>query len=71
MDALIEIGKNTAKYFLWLVVGLALFLLFIVLCCVSIANNCAPLALLVIFFYAAAAISIMKYHIERHMNDEW
>lgn len=71
MDALIEIGKNTAKYFLWMVVGLALFLLLIVLCCIALAINCAPLALLVIFFYAAAAISIMKYHIERHMNDEW
>ena len=71
MEALIEIVKNAAKYFLWMAVGFTLFLLLIVLCCIGIAINCAPLALLVIFFYAAAAISIMKYHIERHMNDEW
>ena len=71
MDALIEIGKNTAKYFLWLVGVLAFLLLLMVPCFIGIAIDCIPLVLLGILFFAAAAISIMKYHIEQHMNDEW
>ena len=71
MDALIEIGKNTVKYFLWLVGVLALLLLLMVPCFIGMAIDCIPLVLLGILFFAAAAVSILMYHIERHMNDEW
>ena len=67
MKAFIEIGKNTAKYFLWMVVGLALFLLLIVLCCIGIAIDCAPLVLLGMLFFVAADVSILKYHIEHYI----
>lgn len=71
MDALIEIGKNTVKYFLWLVGVLALLLLLMVPCFIGMAIDCIPLVLLGILFFAAAAVSILKYRIEQHMNDEW
>ena len=67
MKALIEIGKNTVKYFLWLVGVLALLLLFMVPFFIGIAIDCAPLVLLGMLFFAAAVISILKYHIERHI----
>lgn len=70
MEALIEIGKNTVKYFLWLVGVLALLLLLMVPCFIGIAIDCIPLVLLGIIFFAAAAVSILKYHIEHNMKDE-
>ena len=71
MDAFIEIGKNTVKYFLWLVGVLALLLLFMVPLFIGIAIDCAPLVLLGMLFFAAADFSILKYFIERQMvNDE-
>lgn len=70
MDALIEIGKNTVKYFLWLVGVLAFLLLLMVPCFIGIAIDCIPLVLLGIIFFAAAAVSILKYHIEHNMKDE-
>lgn len=70
MEALIEIGKNTVKYFLWLVGVLALLLLLIVPCFIGIAIDCIPLVLLGIIFFAAAAVSILKYHIEHNMKDK-
>lgn len=70
MDALIEIGKNTVKYFLWLVGVLAFLLLLMVPCFIGIAIDCIPLVLLGILFFAAAAVSILKYHIEHNMKDE-
>lgn len=70
MEALIEIGKNTVKYFLWLVGVLAFLLLLMVPCFIGIAIDCIPLVLLGIIFFAAAAVSILKYHIEHNMKDE-
>lgn len=70
MDALIEIGKNTVKYFLWLVGVLALLLLLMVPCFIGMAIDCIPLVLLGILFFAAAAVSILKYHIEHNVKDE-
>lgn len=70
MDALIEIGKNTVKYFLWLVGMLAFLLLLMVPCFIGIAIDCIPLVLLGILFFAAAAVSILKYHIEHNVKDE-
>jgi hypothetical protein len=70
MDALIEIGKNTVKYFLWLVGVLAFLLLLMVPCFIGIAIDCIPLVLLGILFFAAAAVSILKYHIEHNVKDE-
>jgi len=70
MDALIEIGKNTVKYFLWLVGVLVLLLLLMVPCFIGIAIDCIPLVLLGILFFAAAAVSILKYHIEHNVKDE-
>lgn len=70
MDALIEIGKNTVKYFLWLIGVLAFLLLLMVPCFIGIAIDCIPLVLLGILFFAAAAVSILKYHIEHNMKDE-
>ena len=71
MDALIEIGKNTVKYFLWLVVVLALLLLLTAPCFIGIAIGCIPLVILGILFAAAACTSFLKYHIERNMKDGW
>ena len=68
MDALIEIGKNTVKYFLWLVGVLAFLLLLMVPCFIGIAIDCIPLVLLGILFFAAAAVSILKYHIEHNFS---
>lgn len=70
IEALIEIGKNTVKYFLWLVGVLAFLLLLMVPCFIGIAIDCIPLVLLGIIFFAAAAVSILKYHIEHNMKDE-
>lgn len=70
MEALIEIGKNTVKYFLWLIGVLALLLLLMVPCFIGIAIDCIPLVLLGILFFAAAAVSILKYHIEHNVKDE-
>ena len=70
MDALIEIGKNTVKYFLWLVGVLAFLLLLMVPCFIGIAIDCIPLVLLGILFFAAAAVSILKYHIEHNVRDK-
>lgn len=70
MEALIEIGKNTVKYFLWLIGVLALLLLLMVPCFIGIAIDCIPLVLLGIIFFAAAAVSILKYHIEHNVKDE-
>ena len=67
MDAFIEIGKNTAKYFLWLVGVLALLLLFMVPLFIGIAIDCAPLVLLGMLFFVAAVVLILKYHIEHYI----
>lgn len=70
MDALIEIGKNTVKYFLWLVGVLAFLLLLMVPCFIGIAIDCIPLVLLGILFFAAASVAILKYHIEHNVKDK-
>ena len=70
MEALIEIGKNTVKYFLWIVVMIAVLLLLMVPCFIGVAIDCVPLMLLGIIFFAAAGGAIMKYHIEHNMKDE-
>lgn len=67
MDAFIEIGKNTVKYFLWLVGVLALLLLFMAPVFIGIAIDCALLVLLGMLFFAAADVSILKYHIEHYI----
>ena len=71
MDALIEIGKNTVKYFLWLVGVLAFLLLLTAPCFIGIAIGCIPLVLIGILFAAAACTSILKYHDEHNVKDEW
>ena len=70
MEALIEIGKNTVKYFFWMVGVLAFLLLLMVPCFIGIAIDCIPLTLLGIIFFAAACGAIMKYHIEHNMKDK-
>lgn len=67
MDAFIEIGKNTAKCFLWLVGVLALLLLLTAPCFIGIAIDCVPLVLLGMLFFSAAVASILKYHIEHYI----
>lgn len=69
MEALIKIGKNTVKYFLWLVGVLAFLLLLMVPYFIGIVIDCIPLVLFGIIFFIAG-VSILTYHSEHKVKDE-
>jgi len=70
MEALIEIGKNTVKFFFWAVGLIAFLLLLMVPCFIGIAIDSIPLVLFGIIFFAAAGAAIMKYHLEHNLKDK-